>query len=98
RSWRLLTFAGECYQEGHGAGGRRPPLGAKFLLEEVDRPLPGKLRRRGVVARGRVVVEAVLRAGVEEHLVPLLVLLERRLVRGPACVDALVGLRVMDEQ
>ena len=38
----------------------------QVLVEEVDRPLPGKLRGRLVVARRRVVVEAVLGAGIDE--------------------------------
>ena len=38
----------------------------QLLLEERDRARPGQLRRRGVIARRGVVVEAVLRAGILE--------------------------------
>src|SRR5690349_7323611 len=37
---------------------------AQVLLEEVHGALPGQVRRRLVVARGGVVVEAVLRARI----------------------------------
>src|SRR5215207_8934468 len=71
---------------------------SQVLVEERDRPLPRQLRRRLVVARRRVVVEAVLRAGIEEALVPDAGRLERLLERGPARVDALVHLGRLDQQ
>src|SRR5678815_1652695 len=70
----------------------------QVFLEKLDGARPRLLRRRGVVAGRGVVVEAVLRAGVEEDLILLFVLLERLLVRGPARIDPLIGLRVVDEQ
>src|SRR5262249_37909072 len=59
-----------------------------MLVEEVERPLPGELCRLLVVARRRVVVEAVLRAVVDEQLIVLLVFLERRLVGRDPLADA----------
>ena len=44
-------------------------ISGEVLLEEGDRALPRQLGRRLVVARRRVVVEAVLRAGIDVHLV-----------------------------
>src|SRR5581483_3314994 len=41
----------------------------QVLLEVRQRAIPGDLGLRLVVARRRVVVEAVLRAGILEHLV-----------------------------
>src|SRR3972149_8516719 len=61
---------------------------ADVLVEERDGPLPGQFGRRLVVARCRVVVEAVLRAGVEVALVGDVRRLERRFELRPARVDA----------
>src|SRR5207245_8394788 len=52
---------------------------AEILVEELQRALPRELGRLLVVPRRRVVVEAVLRAFVDEHLVLLVVRLQRRL-------------------
>src|SRR5256885_3988289 len=68
----------------------------EVLLEEGDRPVPGQLGRRLVVTRRRVVVKAMLGAGIHVHLVFRAVRLQRRLIRGPQRVDALVALRVLD--
>src|SRR5262244_4378546 len=70
----------------------------EVLLQEVDRPLPSQLGRGLVVARSGVVVEAVLRPRIGEHLVPDVVGLERGLVRCDASVDPLVVLGVVNEQ
>ena len=61
---------------------------AQVLVEEIDRALPRELRGGFVVARRRVVVEAVLGALVGEGLVRLAVGLERRFVRRPSLIDA----------
>jgi hypothetical protein len=68
------------------------------LVEELERSLPRELRGRFVVARRRVVVEAVLRALVHEHLVLLVVRLQRRLVRRDAAFDALIVAGVVQHQ
>src|SRR3989454_2284142 len=73
-------------------------LAAQVLLEEVRGALPGEGRRGLVVARSGVVVEAVLRARIGEHLVSHVVGLEGGLERRDAGVDALVVLRVVDEK
>src|SRR5712692_2147602 len=70
----------------------------EVLLEEGDRPLPGQLGRRLVVARRRVVVKAMLGAGVHVHLVLGAARLQRRLEGRPRRVDALVALGVLDQQ
>ena len=67
---------------------RSQALRPQVLVEERDRPRPRELGGGFVVARRRVVVEAVIRARVHVHLVLDAVRLERRLVRGPAGVDA----------
>src|SRR5262245_32951780 len=64
--------------------------GTQVLVEEVDRALPGELRRRLIVAGCRVVVEAVLGLGIDVRFVLHLVRLERGFVRGPSRVDPLV--------
>ena len=58
--------------------------GHQVALEERERALPGQLGGGRVVARRGVVVEAVLRAGVQVHLVPDVRRLQRRFVRRPA--------------
>src|SRR5437773_401405 len=60
------------------------PLPAQILVEEVERPLPRELGGGFVVARRRVVVEAVLRSLVHERLVLLAVRFQRRLERRPS--------------
>src|SRR3982751_2308468 len=64
--------------------------GLQVFLEEGDRARPGELRCGLVVARGGVVVEAVVHVGIDEGLVPHIVRLQRGLVRGPARIDPLV--------
>jgi hypothetical protein len=71
---------------------------AQPRVEEVDRAAPGEFRRGLVVAGGRVVVEAVLNAGIDEGFVGDLRVLQRRLIGRPASVDAIVDARVMDQQ
>src|SRR5262245_60112018 len=73
---------------------RRPEV----LVEELDRPLPRHGGGGPVVARGRVVVEAVLRPGIAVHRVRHVARLERRLVGGPALVHAIVVVRVVDQE
>src|SRR5262245_21446416 len=65
-----------------------PRESAQVLVEELQRPVPGELRRRLVVARRRVVVEAVLRPLVDEQLIGLVVRLERGLIGRNARADA----------
>src|SRR5512144_1279663 len=62
---------------------------AQMLVQVGERPLPRELGRGGIVTRRRVVVEPVLRPRVEIALVTNVGGLERGLVRGPACIDAL---------
>ena len=69
-----------------------------MFLEEGDGPLPGELGRRLVVTRRRVVVKAVLGAGIEMRLVAGARRLQRRLEGRPHRVDALVDLRVLDQK
>src|SRR5262249_52319150 len=71
---------------------------AELAVEEGDRPLPRELGRGGVVARGRVVVEAVLRARIDERLVVDVRRLQRLLVGRPRGVDALVVLGEVQQQ
>ena len=66
-----------------------------MFLEERDGARPRELGGGLVIARCRVVVEAVLRARVEKGLVSHVVRLQRGLVGGPALVDALVVLGVV---
>src|SRR5712691_3184955 len=73
-------------------------LAPQVLVEELERPLPGELGGGLVISRCRVVVEAVLRARILVHRVRDVAGLERSLVSGPAGVDALVVLRVVNEQ
>src|SRR5207244_2496827 len=73
-------------------------LGLQILREELERPRPRELRRRLVVARRGVIVEAVLRAGIHVHLVLDARGLERRLVCGPALVDPLIGAGIVQQQ
>src|ERR1043166_6692712 len=73
-------------------------MSGEILLEEGDRPLPSELRSRLVVTWRRVVVKAVLGAGVNVRLVAGVIGFESRLVRRPQRVDALVVLGVVDQQ
>src|SRR5258708_7512431 len=65
---------------------------------ELERPLPCQLGGRFVIARRRVVVEAVLRAFVDELGVCLAVRLQRRLVGRNARVHALIVAGVVEHQ
>ena len=69
-----------------------------MLVEERDRALPRQGGRGHVEARGRVVVEPVLRTRIGELLIARPVRLERRLVGRPSRVDAVVVLGVMNQQ
>src|SRR5215212_2883869 len=73
----------------------RPPPSARpaalhlpphVLVEKVQRPFPRKLRRGLVVSRSRVVVEPVLRVGIEMPLVSNVGFLQRLLERRPGGV------------
>src|SRR5690606_32733818 len=75
----------------------RPSPLAQMLLEERQRTLPGQLRRPFVIARGGVVVEAVVGARVEVSLVGLAVRLQSGLVGRPAGVHAAVVLGVLQQ-
>jgi hypothetical protein len=70
----------------------------EVFLEVRHRALPRQLGRRLLEARRRVVVKAVLGAGVEVRFVRHAVLLERGLEGRPHRVDALVVLGVVDQQ
>src|ERR1700694_6058265 len=81
------------------SGARRGSvLGLQIFVEERDGPRPGELGRGLVIARCRIVVEAVIGIRVHEHLVFHAVRLERRLKSGPAGIDAVVEARVLDQQ
>src|ERR1041385_8793987 len=71
---------------------------AQVFVEEVDRTLPGQLGGFFVVARRGVVVEAVLRTGIHVHGVLDVVGLERLFVSGNSGVDALIVLRIVEQQ
>src|SRR3989304_2819515 len=71
---------------------------ADVLVEERDGPLPGQFGRRLVVARCRVVVEAVLGTGVEIALVGDVRRLERGFELRPARVDARIYLGRLYDQ
>ena len=60
------------------ARARRPALASQVLVEERQRARPRELRGRLVVARRRVVVEAVVASRVDERLVLHAVRLQRR--------------------
>src|SRR5690606_8677960 len=60
---RASPFAASALRRGSARGGA-----AEGFLEQVDGAFPRELRRRLVVARRGVVVEAVLRARVAVHL------------------------------
>src|SRR5690606_9061360 len=85
-------------------GRRRPtspavgPVSAEMPLEEIDRPLPRERRGLLVETRRRIVVEAVVRAGIEVRLVLDPGVVQRRLISRPARVDPLVRFRVVQEQ
>ena len=67
-------------------------------VEECQCAIPRQSRRLFVVARRGVVVEPVVRALVDMGGVGLPVRLERRLIGGPAGVDAGVELAIVDQQ
>src|SRR6185503_13512387 len=69
----------------------------QVLPEEGDGALPRQLRRRLVVARRGVVVEAVLRAAILVDLVAHARFLQLLLVRRIGVVDARVALSQMRE-
>ena len=71
---------------------------AQVPVEERDRALPRLGRGGRVVARRRVVVEAVLRAGIRERLVAARRPPSARPRRRPVGVDALVVAGEMDQQ
>src|SRR5207253_4777232 len=62
----------------------------QIFLEKSDGPRPGKLGRGFVVPGCRVVMEPMIGARIHIHLIFHAVRLERRLVGGPAGIDALV--------
>src|SRR5262245_65186525 len=70
----------------------------QVLVEELDGPRPRELRRGSVVARCRVIVEAVFGVRVDVLLIRHARRLERRLDRAPASVAPLDVSRVMDEK
>src|ERR1035437_7651101 len=72
--------------------------GAQFFVEEAERAWPGQFRGRGVVARGRVVVEAVLDVRIDVRLIAYAGGLEGGFVGGPARIDALVVTSIVDQQ
>src|SRR5579871_4363660 len=71
------------------------PSGAQIFVEPIDRPLPRFLRRRLIVARRRVVVEAVIGALVDVSLVRNVRLTKGRVEGGPPAGDALIELAVL---
>src|SRR4029077_19399746 len=73
-------------------------LSGQVCLEEGDGALPRQLGGWLVVARRRVVVEAVLGARVDVHLIRHPGGRQRGLERGPHLVDPLVGLGVVDQE
>src|SRR5207249_10560086 len=77
---------------------RGSAAGSQVLVEEIDRALPRQLGRRLVIARRRVVVEAVVGAGVHELLVLDVVRLQRLLEVWPSGVDAVVEPAIVNEQ
>src|SRR5689334_23575769 len=70
---------------------------AQIRLEKIERPGPRLLRRRGVIAVGRIGVKAVLRAGINFVAVRLVVFLHRRHGPGYVLIDAGIFLAVMRE-
>src|SRR5262245_35088665 len=67
-----------------------------LFVEERDRSIPCQLCCGLLEARRGVVVEPMLRAGIEMPLVLHLRGLQCRLVRGPARIDALVDFGRLD--
>src|SRR6202000_861262 len=70
----------------------------EVLVEKVDRALPGQLGGGFVVARRGIVVEAVLRAGINVYLVFHVRGFQGFFVVGPGRGDALVFFRVVQHQ
>src|SRR5689334_8534100 len=77
--------------------GRWGMSGPEVLREEIERALPRELRRRLVVARRRVVVEAVLRIRIDVGMVLHVMRGEHLLEGGPRVGDAVVLRGVMQE-
>src|SRR5215470_11485105 len=67
-------------------------------LEEGDGAIPRKLGRGFLIARSRVVVEAVLGPRIHVHLVADAARLEGGLESRPHGIDPLIALRVLDEK
>src|SRR6516225_10889261 len=80
-------------------GSRRLRRRAQMLREEGERPAPGQIGRRLVVASGAgVVVEGVLGAGIDVDRIFLVVGGQRRLIGGDAFVDVIIGLGILQEK
>src|SRR5829696_5183496 len=79
-------------------GGRRGQALPQVLVKEFEGARPRQFGGRFVVARRRVVVEAVLLALLRVRRVRLLVRLERRLVGRYPGVDPLVVARVVEQE
>src|ERR1700678_1941861 len=69
--------------------------GPQVFVEPSERPLPRLFRRRLVVARRRVIVEAVVGARVDMPLVGDAGRTQRRVESGPAAGDARVELTIL---
>ena len=67
------------------------------LVEEFQGAVPGQCGRSFVIARRRVVVEAVIRSFVNIRRVRDVIRFKRGLVRGPSGVDAVVERGIMNQ-
>src|SRR5271155_3233071 len=74
---------------------RREPSGAQIFVEPIDRPLPGFLCRGLIVARRRVVVEAVVGALIDMALVRNARRVKSGVERRPAAGDAPIELAIL---
>src|SRR3954468_12289136 len=80
-----------------GLPGRK--ASGEVRLEERNGPTPGEIGRLPVVPRGvGVVVEGMVGALVDEQLIALAVLLQRRFERRDARIDALIDPTIVEHQ
>src|SRR5712692_998787 len=70
----------------------------QVFVEEIESALPGKLGRSLVIARRRVVVEAVIGALIHMHGVGNVIEFERLFVGGPCSVDTRVQGCIVKQQ
>ena len=94
-SWPVETVPRSCGRSRRfGSGPHHLP--DEVLSEEADSSIPRKRCGRLIVARRRIVVEAVKRTLEHVHLVGHAIRPKRRLVFGPHRIDARIDARIND--